>query len=185
MSGELLSSGPEADQERRVRRYFLKPESRILYRLFLRGTKHFGYYPPGSRRLSMASAMRMMEDKLGTTLKLPPGSRVLDAGCGEGDVAIRMATRFGLHVDGVDLLEFSLDKARKKARKLGLEDLLRLHRMDYADLRSRTRPSTAPTRWRPWYMPSIMSERSRSCSGCSSPEAGLYCSSTPSPRDTS
>jgi sterol 24-C-methyltransferase len=64
MSGELLSSGPEADQERRVRSYFRKPESRIFYRLFLRGTKHFGYYPPGSRRLSMASAMRMMEDKL-------------------------------------------------------------------------------------------------------------------------
>jgi sterol 24-C-methyltransferase len=135
MSGELLSSGPEADQERRVRRYFRKPESRILYRLFLGGTKHFGYYPPGSRRLSMATAMRMMEDKLGTTLKLPPGSRVLDAGCGEGDVAIRMATKFGLHVEGVDLLEFSLDKAHKKARKLGLEDLLRFHRMDYANLR--------------------------------------------------
>ena len=102
MSGELLSSGPEAAQERRVRSYFRKPESRVLYWLLLRGTKHFGYYPPGSRRLSMARAMRMMEDKLGTTLKLPPGSWVLDAGCGEGDVAIRMATRFGLHVDGVD-----------------------------------------------------------------------------------
>ena len=135
MSGELLSSGPEADQERRVRSYFRKPESRIFYRLFLRGTKHFGYYPPGSRRLSMAKAMRMMEDKPGTTLKLPPGSRVLDAGCGEGNVAIRTATKFGLHVEGVDLLEFSLDKARKKARKLGLEDLLRFHRLDYANLR--------------------------------------------------
>ena len=135
MSGELLSSGPEADQERRVRSYFRKPESRIFYRLFLRGTKHFGYYPLGSRHLPMASAMRMMEDKLGTTLRLPPGSWVLDAGCGEGDVAIRMATKFGLHVEGVDLLEFSLDKAHQKARKLGLEDLLRFHRMDYANLR--------------------------------------------------
>jgi sterol 24-C-methyltransferase len=134
MSSELLSSGPEADQERRVRSYFLKPESRIFYRLFLRGTKHFGYYPPGSRRLSMVSAMRMMEDKLGTTLQLPPSSWVLDAGCGEGDVAIRMATKFGLQVEGVDLLEFSLDKARKKARKLGLEDSLGFHRRDYADL---------------------------------------------------
>ena len=135
MSSELLSSGPEADQERRVRSYFLKPESRIFYRLFLRGTKHFGYYPPGSRHLSMLSAMRMMEDKLGTTLQLPPGSWVLDAGCGEGNVAIHMATRFGLQVEGVDLLELSLDKAHKKTRKLGLEDLLGFHRRDYADLK--------------------------------------------------
>ena len=134
-TGELLSSGPEADQERRVRGYFLKPESRILYRLFLRGTKHFGYYPPGSRHLSMVRAMRTMEDQLGTVLRLPPGSWVLDAGCGEGDVAVRMATRFGLHVEGVDLLEFSLDKAHRKARRLGLEDLLRFRRMDYANLR--------------------------------------------------
>jgi sterol 24-C-methyltransferase len=46
-----------------------------------------------------------------------------------------MATRFGLHVEGVDLLELSLDKARRKARRLGLEHLLRFHRMDYANLR--------------------------------------------------
>jgi sterol 24-C-methyltransferase len=134
MSGELLSTGPEAEQERRVRSYFLKPESRILYRLVLGGTKHFGYYPAGSRRRSMAGALRTMEDKLGTTLALAPGLWVLDAGCGEGDVAIRMATEFGLHVEGVDLLELSLDKARKKARRRGLEQLLRFHRMDYANL---------------------------------------------------
>ncbi len=73
---------PEADHARRVVGYYRKPESRLVYRLVLGGTKHFGY-PEGPRRLSMATAMRLMLDRLGATLALPPGSRVLDAGCGE------------------------------------------------------------------------------------------------------
>jgi hypothetical protein len=91
---------PAADHARRVVAYYHKPESRLSYRLLLGGTKHYGFYPAGSRRLSMARAMRLMEDKLGVTLDLPPGSRVLDAGCGQGDVAVRLATRFDLEVDG-------------------------------------------------------------------------------------
>ena len=82
----------------------------------------------------MAAAMRRMEDKLGEALALPPGSRVLDAGCGEGDVAIRLRTRFGLEVDGVDLLRPNLRRARAKAARLGLAGSLRFHRLDYGDL---------------------------------------------------
>jgi sterol 24-C-methyltransferase len=125
---------PEADHADRVVGYYRKPESRLSYRLLLGGTKHFGYYPVGSSGLSMATAMRLMEDKLGATLDLPPGSRVLDAGCGEGNVAVRLGTRFGLEVDGVDLLEVNLRRARRKAAQLGLTGSLRFHRLDYADL---------------------------------------------------
>jgi sterol 24-C-methyltransferase len=125
---------PEADHAHRVVAYYRKPESRLSYRLLLGGTKHFGYYPEGSGRLSMAEAMRLMEDRVGMALDLPPGSRVLDAGCGEGDVAIRLRTRFGLEVDGVDLLEPNLRRARRKAARLGLTGSLRFHRLSYADL---------------------------------------------------
>jgi sterol 24-C-methyltransferase len=123
-----------AEHARRVVGYYRTPESRLAYRLLLGGTKHFGYYPEGSSGLSMAAAMRLMEDQLGETLDLPPGSRVLDAGCGEGDVAIRLATRFGLAVDGVDLLEANLRRARRKAARQGLTGSLRYHRLDYSDL---------------------------------------------------
>jgi sterol 24-C-methyltransferase len=125
---------PEADHARRVVGYYRTPESRLAYRLLLGGTKHFGYYPEGSSGLSMAAAMRLMEDKLGESLDLSPASRVLDAGCGEGDVAIRLVDRFGLQVDGVDLLEPNLRRARRKAARLGLTDSLRFHRLDYSDL---------------------------------------------------
>jgi sterol 24-C-methyltransferase len=114
--------------------YYRSPESRLAYRLLLGGTKHFGYYPEGGGRLSMTAAMRRMEDKLGQTLALPPGARALDAGCGEGDVAIRLGSRFGLEVDGVDLLEANLRRARAKAARLGLAGSLRFHRLDYGEL---------------------------------------------------
>lgn len=124
----------EADHAARVVGYYRKPESRLSYRLMMGGTRHFGYYPVGSSGLSMAAAMRLMEDQLGAALDLPPGSRVLDAGCGEGGVAVRLGTRFGLEVDGVDLLEGSLERARRTAARLGLTGSLRFHRLDYADL---------------------------------------------------
>ena len=124
----------QAEHARRVVGYYRTPESRLAYRLLLGGTKHFGYYPEGAGRLSMAAAIRRMEDKLGEALALPPGSRVLDAGCGEGDVAIRLRTRFGLEVDGVDLLQPNLRRARAKAARLGLAGSLRFHRLDYGDL---------------------------------------------------
>jgi sterol 24-C-methyltransferase len=127
-------SETRADHRRRVVGYYHKPESRLTYRLVLGGTKHFGYYPDGARGLSMAAAMRLMEDQVGTALDLPPGSRVQDAGCGEGDVAIRLASRFGLEVDGVDLLERNLARARRKAARLGLADAPRFHCLDYAEL---------------------------------------------------
>jgi len=48
---------------------------------------------------------------------LPPGSSVLDAGCGTGRVAIELARR-GHHVVGVDLDPAMLNLARDKAPEL-------------------------------------------------------------------
>lgn len=39
-----------------------------------------------------------------------------------------------LEVDGVDLLGFNLERARRKAARRGLTDRLRFHCLDYADL---------------------------------------------------
>ena len=65
---------PQAEHARQVVGYYRSPESRLAYRLLLGGTKHFGFYPEGAGRLSMTAAMRRMEDELGRTLALPPGS---------------------------------------------------------------------------------------------------------------
>jgi sterol 24-C-methyltransferase len=126
----------EAQDElvRAVARYYGTPESRLGYRFVLHGTKHFGYYPAGARHLSMAAAQHLMEDKLGEALGLPANSLVLDAGCGEGKVAARLAGRFGLRVEGVDILDFNISSAIRNAERRGLDNRLNFRVNDYSHL---------------------------------------------------
>jgi len=120
---------------RAVSRYYHEPESRLGYSLILGGTKHFGYYRPGDASWRLRAAMRRMEDQLALRLALPPGSRVLDAGCGVGDVATYLAAApRELEVTGIDILAFNLAKARRRANARGVGDRTRFLHMDYAQL---------------------------------------------------
>lgn len=120
--------------EDEVIRYYNKTESRLGYDLLLHGTKHFGYYEPGDRAWRLADSLRRMEDRLGTELALPPGSSVLDAGCGVGDVASRLAGKRRLHVTGIDILDFNIDEARRRVRRRDPAGLVDVRLMSYDDL---------------------------------------------------
>ena len=49
-------------------------------------------------------------------LDLPPDSRVVDVGCGDGTHAFRLATHFGFRVLGIDPVQRHLDLAREARR---------------------------------------------------------------------
>lgn len=53
----------------------------------------------------------LMNDQLALRLAPRPGNQILDAGCGEGSVALYLAERHDVHVDGIDLLDFNIAKA--------------------------------------------------------------------------
>ncbi len=56
-----------------------------------------------------------------------PGTQVLDAGCGDGELSCRMAQR-GVQVTAVDLSVPNVEAARQKARDLGIpEDRVEFH----------------------------------------------------------
>ncbi|MBI4130068.1 methyltransferase domain-containing protein [Candidatus Roizmanbacteria bacterium] len=114
--------------------YFNSIESRVGYSLLLKGTKHFGYYPPGKDTLSFAEAQVLMEQQLARKLGLPNNSLVLDAGCGEGNVALHLVKQFGYRIQGVDLLAFAVNKAKIKAENQGLDDKANFHVGDYTFL---------------------------------------------------
>lgn len=116
-----------------VLHYYRTPESRLLY-LLLGGTKHYGYFRPGDPAWHIPAALRRMEDLLAQRLALPAGSRVLDAGCGVGDVASRLADVHGLHVTGIDVQGQDIEEARRRATRRRLDDQLEFHQMDYAAL---------------------------------------------------
>jgi len=121
------------DQTAAVKRYYDLPESRLGYRLVLGGRKHFGYYPEDVR-LDFRRALLEMEARLGLGLALPPGSRVLDAGSGEGLVALELARMFGLRVTGVDLIRRNLLRSSRNAVKERLERSVEFVGADYHTL---------------------------------------------------
>lgn len=114
--------------------YYSRLESRIGYRFVLGGTRHFGFYPPGTYwPLPISKALRAMEDNLITTLALEKGSRVLDAGCGVGHVAIHLA-KHGYCVYGIDLIERHILKARQNIEAERLRDKVTVTMSDYHHL---------------------------------------------------
>ena len=132
-------TAPASTGERRthlanVRDYYLSPESRLTFAAVLGGTMHFGYYRPGDPGWRIRAAVRRMEDVLATALHLPAGSNVLDAGCGVGDVASRMASEHGLRVTGVDIVEHTIGAARRRALRRRLAESVQFRVMDYTDL---------------------------------------------------
>ncbi len=117
-----------------LQKYYASLESRIGYRLMLGGTRHLGYYPPGTLwPFPINAALRRMEDHLFDCLALPSGAKVLDAGCGVGHVAMHMA-RKGLEVQGIDITPKHLQWARKNINTSGLGEQVHLRLMDYHDL---------------------------------------------------
>lgn len=119
---------------RHVWRYYDRTESRLGYRLLLGETKHFGWYEPGQSKWRLSTALRQMERVLGQRLGLSPGARVLDAGCGVGDVARTLAKEFDLDVTGIDILDFNLAAARRRSADAGLADRTRFVQADYHHL---------------------------------------------------
>lgn len=66
-------------------------------------------------------------------LRLPPGSRCLDVGCGPGIATIALAER-GFAVDAVDLVEAQLDRTRQRAAEAHVGERVATSRGDIHDL---------------------------------------------------
>lgn len=100
----------------------------------LQGTGHFGYTQEGEP-FKLYSALRKMEHLLGEELALPPGSTVLDAGCGYGRVAATLAgPDFGLNIIGIDLVPERIEEARRYTQERGVADRVELMQGDYTSL---------------------------------------------------
>ena len=114
--------------------YYTSLESRIGYRLFLGGTRHFGYYQPDAKwPFPITAALRRMEDHLFNSLKLQPGAKVLDAGCGVGHVAMHLAGK-GLQIQGIDIVKNHVRWAQQCIKDRGLEKSVTARLMDYHHL---------------------------------------------------
>lgn len=57
-------------------------------------------------------------------------TKVLDLGCGKGAVSIRIASKFGFQVVGIDAMTVFLEDARKKAMDYNVSHLCRFINQD-------------------------------------------------------
>lgn len=126
----LINNNPQ------LQTYYQSLESRIGYRLVLGGTRHFGYYEHDTWwPFPLGRALRAMEDRLAAVLDLGPGARVLDAGCGVSHVAIHLASKHGLKIQGIDIVDHHIAKSRQNITRHGLsEDQVTVRKMDYHHL---------------------------------------------------
>src|SRR6059036_2024738 len=82
------------------------------------------------------------EDKLDLVcrkLRLQPGERLLDIGCGWGSLVVWAAERYGVRAHGVTLSRQQAEYAEASIRRLGLQDRARVDFLDYRDLPSEAR----------------------------------------------
>jgi sterol 24-C-methyltransferase len=128
------ATDPAINTNHMLQEYYSSLESRIGYKFILGGTRHFGYYKTDKLwPFPISEALRAMEDHLYDTLGLKKGEQVLDAGCGDGYVAINMAKR-GLRVQAIDVIDRHIGKARRNVKTQGLEDAVTVRKMDYHHL---------------------------------------------------
>jgi cyclopropane-fatty-acyl-phospholipid synthase len=105
-----------------------------LYRLFLDEDMQYScaYFETGTETLD--EAQRAKKRHIAAKLRLEPGQRVLDIGCGWGGMALYLAQVADVEVLGITLAEEQLKLARQRAEAAGLAHKVRFELRDYRTL---------------------------------------------------
>ncbi|RWO59479.1 cyclopropane-fatty-acyl-phospholipid synthase family protein [Mesorhizobium sp.] len=108
--------------------------SNAFYRLFLdeRMVYSCGYFTDFANGIDQAQKDKL--DHICRKLRLKPGERLLDIGCGWGAMLIHAAKNYGVVGHGVSLSEAQTQLARERIRAEGLEDRITIEIKSYAEL---------------------------------------------------
>ncbi|WNJ90809.1 class I SAM-dependent methyltransferase [Bosea sp. 685] len=108
--------------------------SNAFYRLFLDEEMVYtcAYFTEDHGDLDRAQRDKL--DMICRKLRLKPGDRLLDIGCGWGALICHAAQHYGVEAHGVTLAEEQLALAREKVARLGLEGKVTLHLKDFTEM---------------------------------------------------
>lgn len=108
--------------------------SNDFYRLWLDRDMVYScaYYETGAADLDSAQQAKLRH--LCRKLRLAPGERLLDVGCGWGGLARFAAREYGAEVYGITLSREQLALARERVLAEGLQERVQLDYRDYRDL---------------------------------------------------
>lgn len=105
-----------------------------FYQLFLDPEMQYscGYFTDWGNSLEQAQRDKM--EMICRKLRLQPGEKMLDIGCGWGGLICHAALNYGVHAHGVTLSQTQFDFAQQKIRRMGLEDRVTVELRDYTTL---------------------------------------------------
>jgi cyclopropane-fatty-acyl-phospholipid synthase len=106
-----------------------------FYRLWLDRELQYtcAYFPTPDETLEAAQVAKM--DLVCRKLRLQPGERVVEAGCGWGSLALHMARRYGVHVRAFNISKEQVAYARARAVDERLADRVEFVEDDYREIR--------------------------------------------------
>lgn len=104
-----------------------------FYKLFLDEEMQYtcGYFTDWNNTLEQAQKDKL--DMICRKLRLEPGDRMLDIGCGWGGLVCHAALNYGVTATGITLSQGQHDFAQEKIARLGLKDQVTVEICDYAD----------------------------------------------------
>ncbi|WP_439499911.1 class I SAM-dependent methyltransferase [Bosea sp. (in: a-proteobacteria)] len=108
--------------------------SNDFYRLFLDEAMVYtcAYFTEDHQNLERAQRDKL--DMICRKLRLQPGEKLLDIGCGWGALVCHAAQHYGVEAHGVTLAEEQLALAREKVERLGLQGKVTLHLKDFTQM---------------------------------------------------
>ena len=108
--------------------------SNAFYKLFLdeRMVYSCAYFHADDESLGEAQAHKL--DHICRKLRLRPGDRLLDIGCGWGALVIWAARHYGVHAHGITLSAEQLEEAKARIAAEGLQDRITVELRDYRAL---------------------------------------------------
>lgn len=108
--------------------------SNDLYRLFLDDELVYSCAYFETPELSLEAAQKAKLRHIAAKLRIDPGMRILDIGCGWGAMALYLAEHCGAHVTGVTLSERQKALADERAFARGLSDRADFRLCDYREV---------------------------------------------------
>ena len=105
--------------------------SNDFYKLFLDPEMQYScaYFTDWTNTLEQAQQNKL--EMICRKLRLQPGEKLLDIGCGWGGLICYAATHYGVHAHGVTLSQTQHDFAVEKIARLGLTDRVTVELKDY------------------------------------------------------
>jgi cyclopropane-fatty-acyl-phospholipid synthase len=105
-----------------------------FYRLWLdrRMVYSCAYYKDGTEDIDTAQLQKL--DHICRKLRLGPGQRFLDIGCGWGALVLHAARHYGVSATGVTLSENQFRLAQERIREAGLADRCQVRLQDYREI---------------------------------------------------